>query len=197
MCKVCQVVNGYDVGDVEAEFAVQYETDEVSLRGFADRLNAALIESALDSINEVLHGDPLILYRTLTDASVDGEYQAQTKDALVYAGVDVAELQDDFVSHMTVRKHLRECRELETGQSDTPTVDGVQSKIEYSLDYATRTIRQVLTGLEDSGKIASGDLDVTVTARLICTECNTTYRVAELLEHRGCDCSNERAATPS
>jgi hypothetical protein len=166
--------------------------DEYSLRELADVFNRAVLRAALDRAGESpLEGEVENTYRLLTDDSVSSGVRTETRNALARDGVDVEELDDDFVTHQAIHTYLTKHRGV-TYESSTDETDQVEKGGETIRRLQTRTAavaETTLGNLENTDRITLGDFDVIVDVRVLCDTCGRSYTVDEVLEGGGCACS--------
>jgi hypothetical protein len=103
--------------------------------------------------------------------------------------VNVEAVEADWVTHPTVRKHLRECLDIDTQRTVTITPDDARNTIEWARARCTNVVAQTCARLRNANLISTGPLDATVTIQITCTTCGETYRLSQLLTHRECACT--------
>jgi len=161
-----------------------------SLRDLEGFLNERVLERALDEANEAVVGDPESLCRTLQSSDVDAGRKAELRANLERAGVDVDAVEDDFISHQTIRDHLRDCLDVDTSRETRIDRERGHTTISWAQSRSQAVIEQTLQQLRNAGELATGNLDVTQTARVTCTDCGATYRLDELLDSASCECGD-------
>lgn len=187
-CKVGRVLEKHDLAGVYDELARRREQDGESLRSLADFVNTRVLGRAIEAHAErdVL-ADPASIYSKLANGTDAGE-TTEMRERLVTAGVPVEEVTDEFVSHQTVRSHLRTCLDMETGRSPATDIEDVSDLIEWSRTRDERIIDRALARLRDSGELGIGETNVIHSVRVICEACGRSHRLQELLEKQGCEC---------
>ncbi|RDI69659.1 rod-determining factor RdfA [Halopelagius longus] len=196
-CKVGSVADRYGLGDVSRELGVLWTTDEedrYSLRELADHFNQRVVESAMfDAGMNPLEGEVENVYRLLTDEESSAGHRVQAENRLEFEGVSVAEVRDDFVTHQTVYRHLKNCLEAEyereTGPSsrverDVDRIEALRNRIRVIVD---ETVRRLC----DAGLFSITSPSAYVEIRILCEECGARYSPRELLERDRCDCPVE------
>ena len=103
--------------------------------------------------------------------------------------MDVEAIKADWVTHPTVRTHLRECLNIDTQRTVTITTDDARNTIEWARARCANVVAQTCTRLRNADIVATGPLDVTVTIQITCTTCGETYRPNQLLTKRECACT--------
>ena len=159
-----------------------------SLRDLEKFLNERVLERALDEANAAVVGDPESLCRTLRSSDVDAGHKAELRTNLERAGVDVNAVEGDFISHQTIRDHLRDCLDVDTSRETRIDRERGRTTISWAQSRSQAVIEQTLQQLRNAGELATGNLDVTQTARVTCTDCGATYRLDELLDDARCEC---------
>jgi hypothetical protein len=191
--KVERVIDRYGLEEwgprLEAEW-VGDETERTSLRDLATEFNQAVLHAAVrDAGTSVLDTDIESLYRVLTDDDVSRSDAVRKRRELERSGVDIDDVQSNFVTHQTIYTYLTNVREASLPEEDTE--DRIERKKETVQRLAGRT--QVITEstLEELGnadEISDRDYEVLVDVRTICGNCGADYPIVDLLEQGGCDC---------
>jgi len=192
-CKVGRVVRDSLTPEINEALERRWLGDgeaEKSVRELAEWFNEAVLEARLDRAGvDTLRGEVSTLYSHLSgDESTGMETQATRQ--LQRRGLDVDDVTDDFVSHQTMYRHLRNCLDLEKDTSlsagerlarDRERVVGFKNRMELIAEDA-------LERLQSSGTIEGGSFDVLVNVRVTCSECGLHCDFGELLEREGCEC---------
>lgn len=187
--KVDRVIAKRNLGDLGAELERRWlaESEEsMSTRELADYFNRRVLEAAVDDSDVfTLSGDVDQVYETLTG---EGD-EALVRSRLEESGVDVDGVEDDFVSHQTVHRYLKEHREVE--QPEPSDEDRVQRGLDTVQRLRGRTAavtERTVGSLQNNDSIDVGSFDVLVDVQVLCHDCGRSYDAAELLERGGCDC---------
>ncbi|QLG48101.1 rod-determining factor RdfA [Natrinema halophilum] len=191
--KVERVIDKYELdgwGDrLEAEW-VGDGAERTSLRDLATQFNQAVLRSAVrEAEASVLDSDIEALYQTLTDDDVSRSEAVRRRRNLERSGVDIDDVQSDFLTHQTIYTYLTNVRDASLPDEDTE--DRVERKKETIQRLAGRTqvvTESTLEELGNAGEIAARDYNVFIDVRAICGNCGADYSVSELLEQGGCDC---------
>lgn len=196
-CKVGTVADRYGLDGISTRLGVLWTTDEderYSLRELADHFNQRVVESAMsDAEMNPLEGEVENVYRLLTDEESSPGHRVQAENRLEFEGVSVADLQDDFVTHQTVYRHLKNCLEAEyereTGpasrlERDVDRIEAFQNRVRLVVD---ETVQRLSTAGLFSITAPSAYVDI----RILCEECGERYSPRELLERDRCDCPVE------
>lgn len=188
-CKVGRSIETYGLDDLDEQLRRERADADASLRSLADLVNTQILRAALATADADVVGDAESVYGALTGESVPPERRADVRDQLQFAGVDVDDVESSFVSHQTVRSHLRECLSVDTGRDGVGTVEEGREVIEWARRRDEEIIDRTLSRLRRVDELAIGELEVTHAITVTCADCDDSYRVTELLDRGGCTCS--------
>ena len=195
--KVARLLEEYDLEGFGAEMEARWTADDdrMSLRALADLLNERLLErTLLDAGASAPPSDVGTTYENLTADGVSTGVRMDTRSRLERAGVDVEELERNFVTYQAVRTYLREWRGAEYERhSDTEKVEKDRRSIQRLLGRTRSVVEDRIGKLRDTGRIAVGPIEVVLDLRILCQACGSQYPVTELLERGGCECRGEGA----
>lgn len=189
--KVDRLITEYDLDGIgqtlEAKWLAE-EGDRHSLRDLADWFNQTLLERALERAGATpIEGEVGNLYRILREEDVSPGMRTTARRQLERDGVDVAQLERDFVTHQTVHTYLREHRGAELpDEQDRPQKEG--RTIRKLQGRATAVTEDALERLRDGDEIELGDFEVFTRIQVLCADCGSQYEAVDLLERGGCDC---------
>ena len=186
-CKIGRDAEAYGLDALNADLRRRRE-DGASLRSLARYVNVRLLKAELLKADADIVGDAESVYDALEGDDVAPERRADVRDQLSYAGVNLAALYDDFVSHQTVRAHLNDCLGLDTSRPGVTTIKEARDLIAWASDKEERTIKQTLAQLDRNGTLDLGDMEVTLSVTVRCADCGDSFRVSEILECRRCSC---------
>ena len=186
-CKIGRDCAKYDLSGLD-ENLCRRRADGASLRDLQEFVNERVLERALADANADVVGDPENIYRLLRDDEVSSGRQAELRSRLERAGIDIEAVENDFVSHQTVRDHLKECLDVDTSRQSSIDIERATRNINWAESRSKAVIKQTLDQLRSANQLATDDLDVTQTVRVTCTGCGETYRVTDLLDRGGCEC---------
>lgn len=191
--KVGRVMAEYDLSDLHdrlPELWLGESGDETSLRDLADRINVALVRAALERAGEdPLDGEAENVYRLLNGDDVSTGVRIQQRNRLERDGVDVDDLEADFVTHQAVHTYLTKGLDVsKESADDTEPVEKHETRIQRLRNRLNAVMEQSLEELETAGELSTGDIDTTVSLQIYCADCETQYDLPELLQNGGCDC---------
>ena len=191
--KVERVMDEYDLEEWGARLEAEWigeGTERTSLRDLATAFNKAVLRAAVREAGaSVLDTDIDSLYRTLTDDDVSRSDAVRKRRELERSGVDIDDIQSDFVTHQTIYTYLTNVRDASLPEEDSD--DRVERKKETVQRLAGRTqviTESTLEELRNADEINDREYEVFVDVRTICGNCGADYPIAELLDQGGCDC---------
>jgi hypothetical protein len=184
---------GSDFGDRLEELWTAEGSERESLRTLADRFNERLLESAMaDAGMSTVDGEVANMYRLLTADDVSSGNRTEARRRLAENGIDVEQLERDFVTYQAIRSYLKDYRgaEYESG-SETTRTDSVIETIQR-LKSRTRSVAEKnLEQLRETGRITLGEFRLFIDISVLCEECDTQYEFVELIKRGGCECESE------
>ena len=186
-CKVTQVAEAYHISDIDTKLLQQREQG-ASLRELAAFFNKRILSEALNRATQEVVGDADTIYQVLMDDDTDRARQAELRSKLARYNVDIDEVQQDFVSHQTVRNHLNGCRKIDTGRESTFDLEAGRKTIEWAQARSEGVIRETIERLRNAGEVADTGTEVTQSVRVACAACGQSYRIEEFLAQGGCGC---------
>jgi len=186
-CKITRVAQAYHIRDVDTKLLQQRERG-ASLRALATFFNKQILSRALNRATQEVIGDAETIYEVLMDDDTDRARQAELRSKLARYDVDIDDVQQDFVSHQTVRNHLNGCREIDTGREPDLDLESGRKTIEWAQARSEGVIEQTIERLRNAGEVADTQTEVTQSVRVACSACGQSYRIEAFLEQGGCDC---------
>jgi hypothetical protein len=192
--KVARLIETYDVDDglgdeLEALWTAD-GSERKSLRDLADYFNRQLLEAALSSTNTAtVDGEAANLYRLLTADDVSSGMRTEARTQLDRAGVDVEQLERDFVTYQAIRSYLKSYRGAEyEGTSDEESVENVRETVQRLQSRLQRVVENGLARLRSTDRLTLGEFRLFVDIDVLCESCGAQYGVVDLLKRGGCDC---------
>jgi len=187
-CKVGRVADRWSLPDLDDALARRHEAGD-GLRDLAEMVNRRVLEDAVTGADADVIGDADALYATITGEDVSAGRRAEVRAQLSNAGVDVLGMEDDFVSHQTVKSHLNDCLGIDTARSQPLDRERATGTVEWARSRSEAVIERTIERLRASDELETGSLSVTHTVRITCEDCGQTYRQDELLASGRCDCA--------
>lgn len=184
--KVDRVIGRYDLtglGDTLEERWTR-ETGRSSLRELAAYFNRRVLRSALEAQGvRPLDTEIETYYQLLTDADAQAGDREQVRRRLQRHGVDVEQLQTDFVSHQTVHTYLREHREASRDSERSPGDQrrAVRERINRLRGRTEAVVTESLQGLARNDELSLKEFDTIVDVRVVDTTTGETFDVEQLL----------------
>ena len=192
--KVERVIKKYGLAglgdELEGRWLGDYGERE-SLRSLADRFNKAVLEQALEEASESpLEGEVENMYRLLNSDTSSAGKQTEARRQLERYGVNVDELESDFVSHQAMHTYLRKHRgaELETQnqnriKKETQTIRQLQGRTAAVTENGIKR-------LQNADDLSVGEFEVFTNIQVYCGDCNVQYDAVDLITQGGCDCED-------
>lgn len=162
--------------------------ERLSLRELADYFNKELMRAALEAADiTVTDRDIEHIYTTLTDSDVSSEVRIQKRRELERDGVDVDQLDQDFVSHQAVHTYLRKYRGAEY-ENDSDQLERSTETLQRLRSRTSAVAERTIETLTNTDRLSIGSFDIFVDIRVHCHDCSRDYDVVDLLKDGGCDC---------
>lgn len=195
--KVARLIDEYDLDDSVGDELVRLWTadgdERKSLRDLASLFNRRLLRSALARSGESpVDGEIENLYRLLADDDVSSGMRTEARARLERDGVDVDQIEGDFVTYQAIRSYLTEYRDAE--YQKPPATDQLETVIETIQRLRSRLQSITEDGLQrlrSTDRLTLGTFRLFVDVDVLCEDCGAQYGVIELLERGGCDCERE------
>lgn len=191
-CKVRKVALAYQLVALDEELRRRYVDGNATLHELADYINDRITAVTLNQISN----HPAVEPATVR-AALDGEESlSPTKRddirAALAGQLHLDVLISSYVSHETVRRHLNEHLGVSTSRGGFETRDELRDVLQ---NYQTQYEDGVRGALERAGQdgLISGEDYHVFSTRIECQSCSETYRLDELFEAGGCDCSRNRS----
>lgn len=194
--KVGRLLDSYDLG---AEYGGELEaawTDEgserKSLRDLATEFNRHLVAAAMSQADmSTLDGEVDNIFRLLTDDDVTAGARTEVRSHLDRSGVDVDQIERDFVTYQAIRSYLQNERGAEYEEtSDADRLERTSDSIERLRSRLSSVCETNLEQLRETDRITLDEFRLFVSVEVLCEGCGSQYTVAELLERGGCDCED-------
>lgn len=189
--KVARVIEKYDLDGMGERLEVAWtgeRGERTSLRDLADEFNQAVLEAAIRDTDSVISGSDLeSAYQTLTDGDVSSADTMRKQRDLESMGVDVEQVESDFVTHQAIHTYLTEYRDAEL-PDQSGDAEQKAAMLERLQGRTSTVTKSTIDRLTRNGELADHDYEVFVDVRVICSDCGADYAAGELLRQGGCDC---------
>lgn len=189
--KLVRLIDEYDLDGIGAELEQQWTADpedRSSLRELADYVNRELLEATVrDADAQPLSGEIDTIYGVLADDGSDAE-RTRVRRRLQREGVDVEQLERDFVTYQAVRAYLRDHRGVEYRGDESSNPEGDIESVRRLCGRTSAVLESKVEKLRSSDAVAIGEYRTIVTTSIVCEECGGRYEFDELVERGGCDC---------
>lgn len=194
--KVATLIEKYSLEEMGRELEVRWTGDGVerlSLRALETFFNERLLEAVLfDAGMNTLEDNVENIYQNLTDETATAGVTAETQNRLERNGVDVGDLERDFVSYQAIRSYLQEWRGAEYEQiSKQEKLDKDVTSINRLITRTSSVTTDRISNLRKTGRIDIEEFEVFVDAQVLCQQCGKQYTVDEFFENEGCTCLKE------
>ncbi|MFC6764195.1 rod-determining factor RdfA [Natrinema soli] len=155
--KVERNIEKYGLDGLNKELHRRYQ-EGASLRDLATVINKRVLETALQDANATVVGDVESIYEALRGNEVSVGRRAAVSSQLKQQGVPMDEVEDDFMSHQTVRDHLQTCLDRDTARRSRVTRSDAKDTIEWARSRCTAVIERTLTRLHDAGQLQAANI---------------------------------------
>jgi hypothetical protein len=193
--KVARLLEKYDRDELGDELVDRWtrSEDRESLRTLATYFNQQLLAVALNETSvDPLEGELENTYRLLTDDDISEGRRTQARRRLEQSGIDVDELQSDFVSRQAIHTYLTSYRDVEREETDDgDPVASVGDTIERIRGRLRAISESQLARLRDTDRLSLGSFQISIDVRVLCQDCGSQYDIATFLDRGGCDCPDE------
>ncbi|UHQ98988.1 hypothetical protein HYG81_24865 (plasmid) [Natrinema zhouii] len=194
--KVGKVMNRYSLGGTGQkleEYWVGDDRESYSLRELAEYFNKELLRSALaKTAQQRLDGDIDTIYRTLRDEDVSRGEQVHVRKTLEHDGVDVEQLQRDFVTHQAIHTYLTKGRGVEKGSEAGDRIESARQTINGLRGRLVAVVETTLSNLRKTDIFTLGSFDIFVEINVLCTDCGSHKNISKLLNDGGCECDSKK-----
>ncbi|WP_137290602.1 rod-determining factor RdfA [Natronorubrum halophilum] len=192
--KVGRLIDRYDLGreygeELEAAWTAD-GSERKSLRDLAEEFNHRVLASAMDeAAMSPLDGEVDNIYRLLTQDEVTAGVRTEVRGQLERNGIDVNQLERDFVTYQAIRSYLQnECGAEYERTSNENRIERTADSINNLQARLSSVCETNLDQLRDTDRITLDDYHLFVSVDVLCEACDSQYTVSELLERGGCDC---------
>lgn len=195
MCKVERIIEKHNLSGLNEEIRRRH-SDGASLRDLKTFINTSVLEQALIDSEVSLIGDTESIYYVLTEDEIAPGRKAEIRSQLERTGPPASDVEDDFISHQTVKRHLQNCLGIDTKRQVQVTLDNAEDTIEWAQARNRSVIENTLNRLHNAGLIEADHLDVIQSVRVTCENTGNTFHLREFLKRGGCDCNRSSDDAP-
>lgn len=166
--------------------------DRLSLRDLEELFNERLLEQAMrDAGMASIEGEVDNLYRSLTSDEVSSGVRTEARNRLEREGIDVDELERDFVSYQAIRTYLKQERDADHAQrTDEEQIAKDRDSIQRLRSRMSSVTEDKLDRLRETDRIDLGEFRLFTDMNVLCEDCGSQYTVEDLLDRGGCDCES-------
>lgn len=190
--KVGRIIEEYSLGDLDTELPRLWTGDgeqQASLRELADYVNKRILQTEMERADvRTIDGEVKNTYRLLTDSDVSSGVRTRARRSLEREGVDVDEVEQDFVTHQAIHTYLTKYLDV---QQEHDEQDRVKRDIETVRRLQSRA-RAVTEGtvdrLQSQDHVSISNPNVIVDINIVCEDCGTRYTVDDLADSGSCEC---------
>lgn len=190
--KVVRLIDKYGLEGIGPKLEKRWTTDSedrMSLRNLADYFNQRLLGQAMvDAEMQPLSGEVENIYRLLTADNVGGADRTRTRRRLEREGIDVEDLERDFVTYQAIRTFLKDQRGAEYTTDNRPRIEVETENMQRIRGRTVSITEGKIDQLNKGNHITLGDFRVFVDINVLCEDCGTQFAIDDLLERGGCDC---------
>jgi hypothetical protein len=166
--------------------------DRYSLRELAEYVNQQLLRTVMQNAGmDPLDGEVENIYRLLTVDGISPGTRTQARRRLERAGVDVDQLDADFVSRQAVHTYLTAVRGASYTTDEGDPVDREATNIRRLKRRLSTITNGKLDQLQEADQLTLGEFNVLLDLRVLCEDCGTQYQLSELLNARTCECGQD------
>jgi len=192
--KIGRLITSYDLDELGEELEARWTGatgERESLRDLATYFNKRLLESVLDDHDiRPLAGDVEATYRALTNDETSSGVRSELRNRLRRTGVDLEQLESDFVTHQAIYTYLTDSRGV-TLENDISADVRIEKETEALQRLRSRTAvvtEDAVDRLASRGLIEIGDFDVIIDTSVVCRDCGEAYPPDRLFERGHCEC---------
>lgn len=190
--KIEKVARKYTLESIGDELAERWtrETNAASLRELATYFNERVLREAMKEAGmSPLDGEVKNTYRLLSDEDVSSGVRTEARKRLEQSGVDLDQVESDFVTYQAIRSYLQDRRGLSyQAPSDEERIESVDGTIKQLQNRTVSVTEAKVTQLRETDRVDLGQFRVLLELRVLCEDCGNQYNVDDLLERGGCDC---------
>ncbi len=185
MSKVARLIDTYGLTGMGERLEARWtdDDDRMSLRELADHFNRRLLAAAMDDARmRPVDGEVENTYRLLTASDVDAGNRTTARRRLEREGVDVEQLERDFVSHQAVYTYLTGERGAESPDRGSDPLESSRETLQKLRSRTVAVTENTLDRLKRADYMGNGDYDVLVDIRVVDRDTGRQEDVLSLLD---------------
>lgn len=195
-CKVSRVATEHGLGEIHDELERRWGTDgDESVRELAKEFNQRVLRAGVERSGRTpLDGEVENFYRVLTEDDVDAGSRTQVRERLRRDGVPIDDIEEQFVSHQTMYRHLADCLDVTREPAHEDADSRVSTWRDRIRSLQTRLARVTERGIEQlrgTESVEVGSFEVYIDVNVFCSDCGRLYTIEEFLDRRVCECDVE------
>lgn len=166
--------------------------EETSLRDLAREFNRAVMRQALESADRTpIEPELETMYAVLRGNDGSRADRTKVRRELERDGVDVEQLERDFVTHQAIHTYLTKGRGLTKSRTEKEPIERARDTIDRLRSRTAAVSESELDRLQTASAIDLGDADVLVQITVNCRDCGAYTNILDLLADGGCECEAE------
>jgi hypothetical protein len=187
MSKVARLIDSYGLSemgaDLEARWTADDPDDRMSLRELADFFNRRVLAAAMEEARmRPVDGEVENTYRLLTASDVDAGNRTTARRRLEREGIDVEDLERDFVSHQAVYTYLTGERGVESPDRGGDPLESSRETLQKLRSRTVAVTENTLERLERADYMNGDEYDVLVDIRVVDRDTGRQEDVLSMLD---------------
>lgn len=180
--KIERVIDKHGLNGLEEKLEEYWtrENDSYTLRSLADFFNKQILEAEMEKAGmHPLDGEVENIYRLLTDSAVSSGDKEQTERTLEQENIDTEQLIDDFVSHQTIHRYLRDTRGVskDVGQENSNNKRRMKNRIDRLRGRTEAVVKDLLKTSTGTSKNPLDEFDVIVDIKIMNSNTGETLNI--------------------
>lgn len=189
--KVSRLIEKYGLDTLGTELENHWlgrDDSPEGLRSVADRFNRELLRKTVAQAGMDLTPEEIeTVYNILTDQDVSSGTRNQIERRLARNGIEVEEVEGDFVSRQAIHTYLTKDRGVNR-DTDLPALDQESAAIGRLLSRTEAVAEDKLNRLSEQGRITLGEALVSADLTVTCLDCGVQLTLDDLVQNEGCEC---------
>lgn len=192
--KVARLIDKYDLrefGDWIEDSWTNEGENRWSLRELTDEFNKRILTEKFERVDEYVNDVEIEhTYDILTDEDISAGNRVEKRNELEQLGIDMDELETEFVTHQALYTYLTKIRGAEY-ERNIDTDEAIQRNIDTLRRLQSRTItvtKDTVDRMCDADRDIDEKYDIAVDVTVSCYLCGKYFSAVELVEMGGCPC---------